>query len=198
MGDVSDEALIVAYGASGPGAKTDALLDELFQRYYPRVALWCFRLAGNRDQAADLAQEVFLRVFRSLDSFRGDARFSTWLYAIARNHCFSEMKSVAARQSRASEPLPGDAPADRPDTQDLLERESADTEVRELMQRVLSEPELRVMTLHFVEELPLDAITRLLELSNTSGAKAYLVSAKRKLGPALARWKVRQSRRGGE
>lgn len=44
------------------------------------------------------------------------------------------------------------------------------------------------MTLHFVEDLPLTAISRLLELENASGAKAYLVSAKRKLRAALDRW----------
>ena len=44
------------------------------------------------------------------------------------------------------------------------------------------------MTLHYAEEFPLDAVTRLLKLDNASGAKAYIVSAKRKLARAVARW----------
>jgi len=61
--------------------------------------------------------------------------------------------------------------------------------VRDLVRDSLSETEARVMTLHYAEELPLDAVTRLLKLDNASGAKAYIVSAKRKLARAVARWK---------
>jgi len=61
--------------------------------------------------------------------------------------------------------------------------------LRDLVRDSLSEVEARVMTLHYAEELPLDAVTRLLKLDNTSGAKAYIVSAKRKLTRAVARWK---------
>jgi RNA polymerase sigma-70 factor, ECF subfamily len=197
MPELSDEELIEAYRASAQGARAEALLDELFQRYYERVALWCFRVAGDRDRAADMAQDVFLKVFRNLDSFRGDAKFSTWLYSVTRNHCFTEVKSLAARQSRTSEPLLEEVRDEAPDAHEVLERETSDAAVRELVQDALTEVEMRVMTLHYVEELPLDAITRLLELPNASGAKAYLVSAKRKLGPVLSRWKLRQSRPGG-
>jgi len=197
MPELSDEELIGAYRAAGPGARADLLLDELFQRYYSRVALWCLRVAGDRESAADMAQDVFLKVFRNLESFRGDSKFSTWLYTVTRNHCFTEVKSLAARRDRTSEPLVDELRDDAPDAHARLERETSDAAVRELVQASLNEVEMRVMTLHYVEELPLDSITRLLELSNASGAKAYLVSAKRKLGPALQRWKLRQSRPGG-
>ena len=197
MPELSDEELIEAYRAATPGAGADRLLDELFQRYYSRVALWCLRVAGDRESAADMAQDVFLKVFRSLESFRGEAKFSTWLYTVTRNHCFTEVKSRAARQSRTVDPLVDELPDEAPDAHAVLERENSDAAVRELVQGALNEVELRVMTLHYVEEVPLDSITRLLELPNASGAKAYLVSAKRKLGPVLSRWKLRQSRPGG-
>jgi RNA polymerase sigma-70 factor, ECF subfamily len=197
MPELSDEELIEAYRASANGARAEALLDDLFQRYYARVALWCFRVAGDRDTAADMAQDVFLKVFRNLDSFRGDAKFSTWLYSVTRNHCFTDVKSRAARQSRASEPLVEEVRDEAPDAHELLERESKNAAVRELVEGALTEVEMRVVTLHYVEELPLDSITRLLALSNASGAKAYLVSAKRKLGPVLSRWRLRESRPGG-
>jgi len=198
MPELSDEELIEAYRAPAKGARAEALLDQLFQRYYERVALWCFRVAGDRDRAADMAQDVFLKVFRNLESFRGDAKFSTWMYSVTRNHCFTEVKSLAARQNRTSEPLLDEVVDEAPDAHAVLERETDDAAVRELVRSALSEVELRVMTLHYVEELPLDSITRLLELGNASGAKAYLVSAKRKLGPVLSRWKLRQSRPRGQ
>jgi RNA polymerase sigma-70 factor, ECF subfamily len=55
----------------------------------------------------------------------------------------------------------------------------------------LEETERVVFTLHFAEDLPLDTITRMLNLTNPSGAKAYLVSAKRKLQRAVRIWKAR-------
>jgi hypothetical protein len=58
----------------------------------------------------------------------------------------------------------------------------------------LTDIESQVFTLHYAEELPLDAITRLLKLENASGAKAYIVSAKRKLARAVERWKARGQR----
>src|SRR4051812_13286262 len=122
MPELSDEELIEAYRAAAKDARAEGLLDQLFQRYYERVALWCFRVAGDRDRAADMAQDVFLKVFRNLDSFRGDARFSTWLYSVTRNHCFTEVKSLAARQIRTSEPLLDEIRDEAPDAHAVLER----------------------------------------------------------------------------
>ena len=77
--------------------------------------------------------------------------------------------------------------------QKLLESEAAET-LRELMRTSLDVLETRVVTLHYGEEMPLDAITRLLGLTNPSGAKACLVSARRKLAAAAERWKARAAR----
>jgi hypothetical protein len=63
---------------------------------------------------------------------------------------------------------------------------------RQLINETLEETEKQVFTLHYAEEVPLDVITRMLKLENASGAKAYLVSAKRKLDRAVKRWSARQ------
>ena len=59
--------------------------------------------------------------------------------------------------------------------------------MKELMKKTLDDTEANVMTLHFGEEMTLGAITRLLSLTNPSGAKAYIVSARRKMSGAVAR-----------
>ena len=69
----SDEALFEEW-RKRTDADRDALIDELFGRHYERVARWCLRFAGDREQAADLAQDVFLKAYRHLDSFRGASR----------------------------------------------------------------------------------------------------------------------------
>ena len=63
--------------------------------------------------------------------------------------------------------------------------------MRQLLAESLDETERTVMTLHYGEEMPLDAITRTLKLANASGAKAYIVSARRKLNRAIERLKAR-------
>ncbi|MBZ5728935.1 MAG: sigma-70 family RNA polymerase sigma factor [Acidobacteriia bacterium] len=192
MEQLPDEELVAQYRARPGSPGADSSLNELFQRYHGRVALWCLRLTGDRESAADLAQEVFIKVFRNLDSYRGDSKFSTWLYAITRNHCFNEVKSRAARPEQAGELLlEGLADhAANPYTQ--LERANLSATLRELMSGALTELESRVMTLHYSEELSLEAVAQLLGLQNASGAKAYIVSARRKLARAVERWKARE------
>src|SRR5215471_17841492 len=163
MTSLTDEELVERYHARTGSAEADRCLDVLFQRYRSKVALWCLRLAGDRESAADLAQEVFLKAFRSLSGFRGDAKFSTWLYTIARNHCYNEIKSRAATPETSTEPALLEVADESPDALAQLERESGQQVLRELIQSSLTDVETRVITLHYVEELPLDSVSRMLK-----------------------------------
>jgi RNA polymerase sigma factor (sigma-70 family) len=78
----------------------DSLFSELFRRYRIRVTAWCFRLTRNRSSAPDLAREVFFKAYTRRYSFRGDSKFSTWLYAITRKHCLSSLKKIAVLEHR--------------------------------------------------------------------------------------------------
>ncbi|MEX2303310.1 MAG: RNA polymerase sigma factor [Bryobacterales bacterium] len=186
----SDEELLERYLRYREDARGKAALDELFGRYRQRVVLWCLRIAGDRDGAFDLAQDVFLRAYRGLDSYRGSAKFSTWLYAIARNHCFNAAKARAGHPDTQAELEWLDllVAADE-DPHERMERRQAESVAQELLADALDENERRTMVLHYCDELPLDAVTRLLGFTNSSGAKAYIVSAKRKLKRA---WERRQ------
>src|SRR5947209_17208333 len=101
MQELSDEELVARFRADSGSARARASIDELFGRYHQRVAAWCFRFTGDAQSAGDLAQDIFLRAYRNLDSFRGEAKFSTWLFTVSRNHCVNEMK---ARSARPEEP----------------------------------------------------------------------------------------------
>lgn len=195
MHELSDEDLVAKFRteAGSPGAET--WINELFQRYHTRVAAWCLRFTGDRESAADLAQDIFLKAYRYLDSFRGDAKFSTWLFSISRNHCVNEMKSRSIRPEETSDPLVLDLTAGKAESVlQSLENEESLTSMRALIESTLDETEKKVMSLHYSEEITLDSITRLLGLTNASGAKAYVVSAKRKLAASLQRWKAREGK----
>jgi RNA polymerase sigma-70 factor, ECF subfamily len=85
-------AWIRAFLANEPGA-----FDQLVLRHKDRVFNLCYRLLGDYQEADDCAQEVFVKVFRSLKNFRFQARFSTWIYAIAVNTCKNRLKSTHYR-----------------------------------------------------------------------------------------------------
>lgn len=65
---------------------------ELIAPYESKVYALAFRMCGNHSDAADLAQEAFIRVYSALSSFRGEAAFSTWLYRIVTNVCLDELR----------------------------------------------------------------------------------------------------------
>jgi RNA polymerase sigma-70 factor, ECF subfamily len=187
MEGTSDEELVARARISGLSqSRRDDILNELFGRYHSRVAAWCLRMTGDRNAAADLAQDVLLRAWRNLDSWNGQAKFSTWMYSIMRNHCINERAARSVRPEGASDPLDFDVSdqSSRPDRQ--AERNSEVRRMNELIRAELDRTEAQVMTLHYGEEMKLDAITRLLGLTNTSGAKAYIVSARRKLKAAVS------------
>jgi RNA polymerase sigma-70 factor (ECF subfamily) len=73
---------------------------EVVETYQHKVFNLCYRMLGDRGEAEDLAQEVFITIFKSIDSFRGESKFSTWLYRIAANQCKNRIKYLARRHDR--------------------------------------------------------------------------------------------------
>src|SRR6266481_1249473 len=69
--------------------------DEIMIRYERQVYRVCYRFVNNRDDAMDLAQEVFVKAFEHLSSFRRESSMKTWLYRIAMNHCINHVKKNA-------------------------------------------------------------------------------------------------------
>jgi RNA polymerase sigma-70 factor (ECF subfamily) len=185
----SDELLLAAWRDAPPSQRT-AAADRLFASYYERVSRWCFRFTGDRDSALDLAQEVFLKAHRHLDSFRGTSQFGTWLYSIARNEALNRAKRSGPSSTESEEALI-QLPALEPTPEELAARTSSSRRLHRFLNATLDETERTVFTLHYGEDVPLDAITRMLRLGNSSGAKAYIVSAKRKLARAAEKLLVR-------
>jgi RNA polymerase sigma-70 factor (ECF subfamily) len=186
----SDETLLHRWTCAAVDERRQ-IAGELFQRHYARVARWCYRLTGDRDAAADLTQEVFAKAYRYLDSYRGTAQFSTWLYAIARREAISYRQQSATRPSAGTDDELGllPSPTGAPDSE--AARESESRRVHRLLVETLDEVERAVFTLHYGDDMTLDQITRALDLTNTSGAKAYIVSARRKLARVVNRLRAR-------
>ncbi len=70
----------------------DSAFTELMKRHYKSIMNFIYRFTNDRNDSEDLAQEVFLRVYRSVKEYKPQAKFSTWLYKIATNVCLTELK----------------------------------------------------------------------------------------------------------
>lgn len=193
---LTDEELIEQARRAAPGA-ADAYLSALYRRYQPKVAAWCLRICNDREEAADVAQEVFLRVHERLGSFRGDSRFSTWLYTVTRSVAINRGMAARRRQAEALDDEGVPEPVDpAPGAEQEVEKGQILAAFREAMERDLEPLEAKVLYLHFVDGMPLAAITQLLQLGNKSGAKAFIVSGGRKLKRRFGKWLARQSAGG--
>ncbi len=95
-----------------PGESDEALMSRIAQgqaeafeillhRYERATATFCYSFLHDRHYAEDVAQEVFLRVYRSAESYRPMAKFTTWLYKIAANLCINEQKKLKLRRTRS-------------------------------------------------------------------------------------------------
>lgn len=81
--------------------RDEAAFTDLVRQYQDRVFGLTYRMLGDRAEAEDVAQEVFVTVFKSIDSFRGDAQLGTWIYRVAANHCKNRLKYHARRARSA-------------------------------------------------------------------------------------------------
>ena len=184
--DHGDEALVFLLVNAVDQQTINDLFNELFQRYQLRVTRWCHRIIRDPERVPDLVQEVFLRAFRKLCTYRGNSRFSTWLYAITRNQCLNALKKRHTEPTDVGNAMPDDLPgAHGREVHLALERDQSFRHMWHLIQATLTPMEVRVMALHYGHGLPLAIITRQMMLSNPSGAKAYVVNARRKLKAVL-------------
>jgi RNA polymerase sigma-70 factor (ECF subfamily) len=183
--DLSDEALLRIARAELTRESARSAASTLLARYQERVYLWCYRYVRDHDRALDLAQEVLLKAFRGLESFRSDAKFSSWVFAITRNACLNAVRPVSLVRDEDVDP---DALVDRDDRpDDRIESVESLTRLWALVDEVLDDVERMALHLRVEERLPVDEITRLLDIRSRSGARGVLQNARRKLKAALAR-----------
>ena len=187
----TDEEILAAFSQASADERRH-LADQLFERHYAHVARWCFRITGDRDVAADVAQNVFIKAYRHLGDFRGASRFSTWLYTIVRHECFAHLRKHARDPVGVDDDVLVAVPTDDAGPEAQAVRDSNGRFAHQVLLDTLDDTERAVFVLHYGDDLPLDAVTRTLQLTNTSGAKAYIVSAKRKLARAMKRIAARR------
>jgi RNA polymerase sigma-70 factor (ECF subfamily) len=147
--------------------------DVIVERHRRQVYQLCYRYVGNHEDAADLAQDAFIRAFKGLRGFKGESTLATWLYRIAVNVCLNRL----ALKTPRSEPLEpaerADVSAERPDAA-LIRGERA-AQVRAAI-RQLPPKQRATLILRIYHDLPHEEIARTLG-SSVGAAKANLFHA---------------------
>ncbi len=161
-----------------------ASYEILVKRYESRIFYHCLKFLGNHEDAEDVLQESFLKAFRALDSFRGDAAFPTWLYKIATNGCLLKI-----RQRKRRDAYSLDEPIETGDS--FIQRELADwsndpalqvdgDEVRQIIDMAINnlpDDKRIVLVLKDIENMPNKEIGELLGIS-LSAVKSRLHRAR--------------------
>jgi RNA polymerase sigma-70 factor (ECF subfamily) len=154
--------------------------DELVRATHAETFTLALRLTGNEEDARDVVQEAYIRAFRGIGRFRGDAQFSTWMYRITAN-CANTL--LAKRTKHRHDVLDDADPIadDRPGTDPQLQADA--TALRHRLTEALEDlpPKLRqVVVLRDIYDLPHEAIAAELGISETA-AKVRLHRARKKL-----------------
>jgi len=169
-----------------------AAFDSLVRQYDQGVLRLVLRVAGSADEASDLFQEVFLKVYRSLGHFRFESRFSTWLYRVVTNVCLDHLRRKQTRREVQAPAVEEGQPEyfhtladDRPslDPERALRAKEISNRLRRAMVR-LSPRERMVFELRHYEGLKLKVIGEMCGTSEET-AKNCLFRATQKLRTQL-------------
>lgn len=150
-------------------ARDERAFNELVHAYGRRVSALVFRMLGNKAEAEDLTQEVFVQVFKAIGTFRGDSKLSTWIYRIAVNLCKNRTKYLRVRHAGEQDELEavaervplGDAPRANVSKIERPDEAMAGRQVEKIVQDAIAriDPTFReCLVLRDVEELSYEEI----------------------------------------
>ncbi len=177
----SDEQLIKEY-LNGDNHS----LGILYQRYYSKVYHKCLSFSRNPEDAFDLAQDVLMKAFSNVESFRGSSKFSTWLYSITSNHCISK----SARSKNECCTMAGTACLMIPDDSDDEELEARQNREEMVLKmddylNQLPENDRKMLDLKYREDYSIKDLQRAFNLS-ASAVKMRLLRARHKMEQIIA------------
>lgn len=162
---VIDERKCIRAAAKGD---TEAF-EKLVLQYQDQIFRLCLRMTGNEEDAADMTQEAFLKVWKHLESFQFDASFSTWLYRLASNCCLDLLRarkrkptiSLTVEDDEQSQVLDVTDSAPTPEEAAICQEE------REHLQQAmkqLDDEQRQILTLRVVNDLSYTEIAKILQI----------------------------------
>lgn len=156
----------------------------LVDRYKDIVFSLCIRMLKNREEAEEISQDTFIKVYKTFDKFKGDCKFSTWIYKIAYNSCLDRLKKnkkyfndVSINEFTEHQVKTLDNALDN------LELKERDQAIQDCIALLPSE-ESFLLTLYYFEEQSLDEISKTMNLK-PNNVKVKLFRSRKKLATIL-------------
>lgn len=148
--------------------RDDAAFEQLVERYQHRIFSFCARMLGDRQEAEDVAQDVFITLYKNAGEFRGESQFSTWLFRIAKNQTLNRIKYLERRgrsKRRSLDELADDGPGALPDPREVSPDDRiADQQTATLVQEAietLADDHRAVVVLRDMEDLSYEEISEI-------------------------------------
>ena len=177
-----DQQLIDAIGKGDTKAYA-----HLVNRYKDLVYTLSIRMLKHREEAEEVAQDTFIKVFKSLDKFKGDSKFSTWIYKITYNTCLDRIKK---NKKRLNDVAIDEFTFNKLETinnaLDNLIKEEKHTLIKNCINK-LPEDSSALLTLFYFEELSLDEISQIINVEANT-IKVKLFRARKKLAVILEKY----------
>jgi RNA polymerase sigma-70 factor, ECF subfamily len=176
-----------ALAQKAAGGDMDAF-ESLYERHSRRVYSLCLRMTQNASEAEDLAQEVFIQLFRKVGSFRGDSAFTTWLHRMTVNQVLMHFRKRSVKLEQTTEE--GETPVqivkgtENPNHMPVVDRIALDKAIAQLPPGYKA-----VFTLHDVEGHEHEEISKILGCS-VGTSKSQLHKARMKLRGLLSKKKI--------
>ena len=161
----------------------DGAFSQLLKRYYNKILNYVYKYTNNRETSEDLTQEIFMRVYRSANSYEPEAKFSTWLYKIATNLCLTEVTSKSKKKSASLDEIQENIGSLEDiksiDQSDIRYRVEIKSIIHNTMEE-LSDNEKSALILCKYEQLSYDEVAELLDCT-VGAVKTYVYRGRMKL-----------------
>ena len=179
-GLVTDEMLVAEIQSGDRTA-----FRELIQRWQHKMFTFCYRQLGEDSLAEEAAQDIFLKVFKNIQRFRGESKFSTWIYRIAHNHCINLQQRHHRRYRGMHESIEDAVPLSTEDQSPLDHVESLDFNSR-LQDYLMELPEEHrtLLVLRDIQDCSYEEIVSITGLS-LGTVKSRIHRARKALRPLL-------------
>ena len=160
---------------------------QLVNRYKDLVFTLALRMLKHREEAEEVAQDTFIKIFKSLDKFKGDSKFSTWIYKVTYNTCLDRIKKNKKHLNDVAIDEFTFNKLDAIDNAlDNLIKEEKHTLIKNCINK-LPEDSSALLTLFYYEELSLDEISKIINIEANT-VKVKLFRARKKLAVILEQY----------
>ena len=157
---------------------------QLVDRYKDLVYTLALRMLKHKEEAEEVAQDTFIKVFKSLDNFKGDSKFSTWIYKVAYNTCLDTIKKNKKHHNNVAIDEYTFNKLDTIDNAlDNIIKEEKSVLIKNCINK-LPEDSSALLTLFYFEELSLDEISKIINIEANT-VKVKLFRARKKLAVIL-------------